>query len=103
MTSTEFFKRGQVEDALWQRFAMRTRIKPKISKKFQTRIKRLLDLDRQETALNSSTRSSARYAFLDTTPEGRGTDVSFTPFNVFCLALGLDLLDVGLKQSEIRP
>ncbi len=54
----------------------------------------LLELDR-----NSGDGSA--FAFFDVAPAGLGSEMQYSPFNVFCLALGLDLLDSGYKQSEI--
>ena len=44
---------------------------------------------------------SAHYAFFDHIPGGPGANVSFSSFNAFCLALGIDLLAMGFKQYEI--
>lgn len=95
------YKRGQVEWALWKYFTFLKDQTQTIPKVFRTRIKRLLELDRD---LQSSRKCSTRdmsYAFINESPDGQGTDVSYTPFNTICLALGLELLDVGFKQSEI--
>ena len=40
------------------------------------------------------------FAFSSTKTEGQGVDATFSAFDAFCLALALDLLDVGLKPSE---
>ena len=63
---------------------------------FRTRIKRLLELDRSMDLPDVD-----GLAFQDAKPEGRGVEVAFTSSNVFALALGLDLLDMGYKQAEI--
>jgi hypothetical protein len=67
---------------------------------FRTRIKRLLDIDRAGP-MPGSDRSAAKLAFGETAPEGSGTEAAFSAFDVFCLALGLELLDMGFKQAEI--
>jgi hypothetical protein len=58
-----------------------------------------LDVDR--TLVVPSEQKPAPRAFSDETDVGRGTDAEFTHFNTLCLALGLDLLELGFKQSEI--
>ena len=96
--SNETYKRGQVEWALW-RTANFSRVavaeRPAI---FATRIKRLLDTDRDLGA--GAAEAEAPFAFV-TPAEGRGIEAAFAPFDVFCLAVALDLLDVGFKQGEI--
>src|SRR5215210_6499323 len=42
-----------------------------------------------------------RYAFYDAPPEGIGSDTEYSAFRVFCLAIGLDLLDAGFSQLEV--
>ncbi len=88
-----YYKRNQVDGALWRVFAP-NRVAP-VSRKFLTRVKRLLELDR------GSGGSGVGYAFFDTAPTGLGSETQYSSFNVFCMALGLDLLDSGYKQSEI--
>lgn len=95
------FKRGQVEWALWEYFAggrIKRASSPKI---FATRIKRLLELDRSMKKFPAEKPPRHRFAFHDAEPDGRGIDASYSHFNAFCLAIGLDLLDVGFKQSEV--
>jgi len=101
MVAGTVYKRGQVEEALWRYFSLygpKASAPPQI---FLTRIKRLLEVDwRRETAHESEI-PHPRFAFRDGPGEGKGTDMSYTIFNAWCLALGLELLDVGFKQSEI--
>ena len=63
-----------------------------------SRIKKLLDLDRMLAA--EATRGTAR-AFTDHAGLKQGVDAAYTHFNAFCLALGLELLEAGFKQSEV--
>lgn len=95
---SDTFKRGQVEWALWRFFSSRRMDAPKV---FRTRVKRLLELDRERDLSEQSEVPHAESAFFDDLPEGQGVDTRYTPFNTFCLALGLDLLDAGFKQSEV--
>ena len=101
MSNADSYKRGQVEWALWQFFLQGRQAGSRPPKVFLTRIKRLLELDRGEDLGAKTETPHARFVFADAAPEGKGTDVGFRPFNAFCLALALDLLDTGFKQSEI--
>ena len=87
------YKRNQVELAIWQTVANPNEANREPPKKFGTRIKRLLELDRAQ--------DDGVFAFSDLKPQGRGADVAFSKFNAFCLALGIELLDAGYKQAEI--
>ena len=95
------YKRNQVEWALWQVFSGGRFGKQKPLPVFRTRIKKLLDLDREIEGYEFSDQRHARYAFVNEAPEGQGRDLTFSGFDVFCLSLGLDLLDSGFKQSEV--
>ena len=101
MSNADSYKRGQVEWALWRFFLQGRQVGSEPQKVFLTRIKRLLELDRGEDLGAKTETPHARFVFADAAPEGKGTDVGFRPFNAFCLALALDLLDTGFKQSEI--
>lgn len=95
------FRRGQVELALWQWFSGYGKdVEP--APIFIGRIKKLLELDRGDAVpAGMGGVPAARYAFHDRRPAGRGTEVAFRPFNAFCLAVAIDLLDIGFKQSEV--
>ncbi len=96
----ETFKRNQVEWALWSSFVHRPPNPGEPPQVFRTRIKRLLDLDRA-TPIPPRSNSLQRHAFSEGHSEGHGRDVSFSVFDAVCLAIGLDLLDTGFKQSEV--
>ncbi|MCC7045987.1 MAG: hypothetical protein IT562_04675 [Alphaproteobacteria bacterium] len=89
------YKRNQIEEALWKVFAA-GRVGGDAPRVFATRIKRLLELDRAPQPP-----SAGDYAFHDDPPRGLGVDTAFSELNVFCLAIGLDLLDIGFKQQEV--
>jgi hypothetical protein len=93
------YRRGQAEWALWRVFRRGQAPYPTAPAKFGTRIKRLLDAARADG--QKAKRGEPAYAFGDDQPEGTGTEAAFTAFDTFGLALGLDLLDLGFKQSEI--
>lgn len=88
------YKRNQVEEALWRLFAQEAP-GSQPDKVFRTRIKRLLELDRKEAG------EGQPLVFVDAVPEGQGKDVPYTLFNVFCLGIGLSLVDCGFKQGEV--
>ncbi|MET0085271.1 MAG: hypothetical protein ABW082_02085 [Sedimenticola sp.] len=85
-----------MEWAIWQVLLGQNNTGSEPPKVFNTRIKRLLDLDRSQTGS-----TSPRFAFSDTVPRGKGADIPFTEFDTFCVALGIDLLDAGFKQAEV--
>jgi hypothetical protein len=90
------YKRNQAEDALWAVFASRHGGAKVVPSAFVTRIKRLLEIDRAEPV----SRGSA-HAFSEGPGCGKGRDSAFTEFNCVCVAIGLDMLDIGFKQREI--
>ena len=95
------YKRGQVEWALWRYFSLCGPKAPAAPPIFLIRIKRLLEVDWMQDTSQDSEVPHPRFAFRDGGGEGKGRDVSYTVFHACCLALGLELLDVGFKQSEI--
>ena len=95
------YKRGQIEWALWRSFlppGSRDEGTPPI---FKTRIKRLLDLDRDLDVTRFESKPPSDFAFVTTFEGGSGVEAAYAPADVFALALALDLLDVGFKQGEI--
>lgn len=96
--SNETYQRSQVESALWRTATSSHASGSERPAIFATRIKRLLDTDRELPA--EAAAGGASFAFV-TPGEGRGIETAFAPFDVFCLAVALDLLDVGFKQGEI--
>ena len=90
------YKRGQIEWAVWKYFTPGK--KSEIPSKFRTRVKRLLELDR---TTEFSDEKGMQYAFMAKKPVGKGTDYPYTAFDAFMLAIGLELLDSGYKQSEV--
>jgi hypothetical protein len=91
---SQTYKRGQVEWALWRYFRQKSDANGEPPPVFRTRIKRLLDLDRAEY-------SGTGFAFSNTSTSGQGKDAAFSVFDAFCLAIAMDLLDAGFKQSEV--
>ena len=101
------YKRGQVEWALWRAFTLARSASDQPPAVFKTRIKRLLDLDRDlkaEDAANGPGPASveaARDVAFGVAKLGSGHEAAYATFDVFCLGLALDLLDIGFKQSEV--
>ena len=95
------FRRGQVEWALWKWFSAGS-VSARPPAPFLTRIKRLLDIDRSGSVpVGAEKLPAAKFAFFDARAGGQGADVEYSPFNAFCLAIGLDLLDAGFSQQEV--
>lgn len=99
--STPTFKRNQMEWALWRAFTLGRRHGDAPPQIFKTRIKRLLDVDREFDTQSDGAGEVVDYAFAPAVEDGRGNDAAYEAVDIFCLAVGLDLLDIGFKQSEI--
>lgn len=95
------YKKGQVEWALWRAFRPTGSRDDGPVPVFRTRIKRLLDLDREPIVDGQESGSASEYAFVATPDGGKGAEAAYEPVDAFCLGLALDLLDVGFKQSEV--
>ena len=95
------YRRGQVEWALWRAFTLARSSGEGPPPIFRTRIKRLLDLDRDLDVSVFGAKPPCPFAFVEPSEGGSGTEAHYAAFDAFCLALALDLLDVGFKQGEI--
>lgn len=95
------YKRGQVEHAIWRMLASPNIGAGEPSPVFLTRIKRILEEDRAAKPIRGLDTEIAPFAFAEEAPPGRGADAGFTPFDAFCLALALDLVNAGYKPSEV--
>lgn len=91
----KYYKRSQVESAIWKTMSGHNTSVSEPPKLFRTRTKRLLEIDRAVPEIAHG------FAFSGAPPDGQGVDVPFTAFDAFCLAIALELLDMGFKQSEI--
>jgi hypothetical protein len=85
------YKRGQVEWALWRAFTLARSPGDGPPPIFKTRIKRLLDLDRDLDAAAFGASPPCDFAFVAPAEGGSGVEAQYTAFDVFCLALALDL------------
>ena len=96
------YKRGQIEWALWRNYTLASAVPfAEPTTIFRTRIKRLLDVDRSLENINIKLPSGSPHAFGANDPGGRGVETQYTSSDVFSLAIGLDLLHIGFKQSEV--
>ncbi len=96
----EIYGRGQVEWALWCSFARAHFNTGDVPQIFRTRIKRLLEIDRDLDLSEAEVPPKADYAFAPR-PTVESGDVAYRAVDAFCLAIALDLLDAGFKQAEI--
>lgn len=96
----KIYGRGELEWALWRTFARASFNKSDLPKVFRARIKRLLEIDRALDLSGAEVAPEADYAFAPL-PSAEGGEVAYTAVDAFCLAIGLDLLDVGFQQAEI--
>jgi hypothetical protein len=91
------YKRNQIEQAI-SRSVNAQSTKP--SSELRTRLKRLLDTDRN---LGRNERSAdpevANYAFYSSDSPGKGVEVWFSNYEAFALLTGLRLLQHGWPQS----
>jgi hypothetical protein len=92
------YGRGQLEWALWRSFARASFSKEDAPQKFRTRIKRLLEIDRDLDLSDAEVPPESDYSFAP--PPSRG-EAAYSAIDGFCLAIALDLLDAGFKQAEI--
>ena len=94
------YGRGQVEWALWRSFTRAGLKGGDAPPVFLARIKRLLDIDRELDLSDVEVPPEADYAFVARPSSGSG-EAEYTAADAFCLAIALDLLDAGFKQSEV--
>lgn len=101
MVGSDTYKRNQLEWALWRLFRSEPSTQDQPPAVFRNRIKRLLEIDRDVERFEESELLTRRFVFFGEEPQGRGSEARFSAFNVFTMALALDLLDTGFKQAEI--
>ena len=95
----ESYKRNQIEEAISRVFGEKS---AKPSSELQTRIKRLLDLDRSLPRNTRSIRPElANYAFYSSDSPGKGTEVSFSKYEAFALMIGLQMLNHNWPQKFV--
>lgn len=93
------YKRNQIEEAISRLFGEKS---AKPSPGLQTRVKRLLDLDRS-LPLNTDSSGSgiSEYAFYSSEPPGKGIEVFFSIYEAFALMIGLQMLNHSWPQKFV--
>ena len=95
------YGRGQMEWALWRSFTIGSfSAKEEVPKVFRTRIRRLLEIDRELDLTDAEVPPEALYAFAPPPSEQSG-EIAYRPVDAFCLVTALGLLDTGFKQAEV--
>ena len=96
------YRRGQVEWALWKFSTLDSPDGDEPLSAFRARVKHLLQLDRSGRNMGLPwDPPPVEFALSSFEPRGTGVDALFTAFDAFCLAIALDLLRGGFKQSEV--
>ncbi len=96
------YRRGQVEWALSQLARQKRGSEGKAEEALRnTRIKRLLDADREVVLPAHAVALASPYAFGEAAPVGTGGETCFSAFDIYCLWIGLRLLGLGFKQGEV--
>lgn len=96
LSESPTYSRGQVEIALWETLSQSSD-HTEVDRTFCGRIRKLLDLDRKQAA----GANIENFAFHSAAPGGKGLGAQFGFLDAFCIAVALDLLDLGFKQSEV--
>lgn len=71
-----------------------------VPKVFQSRIKKMLNLDRIP-GMTPWTELDDSWIFYDEPGQGVGSEDLFSTFHVFMMSMAIELMNIGLKQSEI--
>jgi hypothetical protein len=100
------YKRSQIDGALHAVLSgpfrtARGRVGRSVPKTFQTRITRLLEIDRAWGIENAHRLDKFGMAFHDAVPAGTGTDIEYSEFNAFALVIALVMVRIGFKQGEV--
>lgn len=99
MGSLVQFKRNQIEDAIGRLLEPET---SPPSTLLRTRIKRLLDTDRETaTQPEDHEADAAPFAFYGAASPGRGVEVKFSSYEAYAVFLGVRLLQQGWPQLKV--
>ena len=77
------YGRGQTEWALWKSFTFGRSASGEVPKVFKTRVKRLLDVDRDSDFADLSVQPPVRWSFV-APPEEVGAEAAYAEADVFC-------------------
>jgi hypothetical protein len=102
------WRRNQMEAALW-RYSVTHRnwggdwdqLASDIPTVFRSRVKKLLNMDRIPDLTPWERSDEHTWAFYDAPGEGVGSEDRFSTQHAFLMGIGLDLVNEGLKQSEV--
>jgi hypothetical protein len=98
----QIYRRGQAEWALWKFATLDLPSGDEPVSAFRARVKHLLQLDRAGVLFRSALMAPpVPHALSSTQTQGTGVDAEFNSFDVFCLAIAVDFLRAGFKQSEV--
>lgn len=98
----QLYSRGQLEWALWKLSTIDLPAGDEPQTAFRARVKHLLQLDRAGTTTgHPAYPTPVPHALSSEEPGGKGVDAAFSGFDAFCLAIALDFLRAGFKQSEV--
>lgn len=100
------WQRNQMTEALW-RYAVTAphwgsdpnRLADQVPKVFQSRVKKMLNLDRIP-GMTPWDGLDETWAFYEEPGQGVGREELFSTFHVFMMSLAIELLNIGIKQSE---
>jgi hypothetical protein len=91
------WKRNQMEQAISATLGQGLTPSPSL----QTKLKRLLDTDRElERKFRPKGARAANFAFYSSAPPGRGAEVLFSEYEVFALLMALNLMEHGSTQAR---
>jgi hypothetical protein len=91
------YKRNQIEEAIAQQIGERD---AEPSQELRTRLKRLLDADRElGRVARSKDPEEANFAFYSSESPGKGAEVEFSEYETFALLTSLRLLMHGFPQG----
>lgn len=101
------WKRSQVIAALWRyqattpHWGADQHAPAIVPRTFASRVQKLLDLDRQPNIMPWADPVEGEWAFFDGPGGGPGVEECFTLDHAWLLGIALELVNQGLKQSEI--
>jgi hypothetical protein len=91
------FRRNQVDEAVGRVLELESR---QLRSEARTRLRRLLDLDRQLGRKKGSNRAeNANFAFHSDDGPGKGTENLFSEYESFAILLGLQMMQHGWTQG----